>query len=222
MTDRLLVFAKAPEPGRVKTRLGWPAQRAAEFQECLIQDVLDRHRAPGRRVSLWSTGDPKHEFWATVGEVKKQQAGHTLGDRLAAAFQDELVSAEMVITIGTDSPTLPPSYVHMALEKLATVDVVIGPACDGGYYLLGVRGTLPACLFPPDMPWGGPEVFSRTIDGLERAGVTYDLLPFWYDVDRPEDISRLWSHLAWLRRQNIPLPERTVRFIEGLQAGEVL
>ena len=91
----------------------------------------------------------------------RQQVGRSLGERLLIAFNEEMCDGHPVVVLGTDSPTLPPAYVDEAFPQLRSNDAVIGPAFDGGYYLLGMR-QLWRELFPNDMPWGTNQVLDRT------------------------------------------------------------
>ena len=123
------------------------------------------------------------------------------------AFADELSHGLPVVILGTDSPSLPPALVD-AFAALAHKDVVIGPACDGGYYLLGLNHLHPS-LFPVDMDWGTSSVLWKTLSEVRLSQLSLELLPFWYDVDRPEDLDLLRQHLPVLADQNVPVPPRT-------------
>ena len=145
------------------------------------------------------------------------------------AFHSEFRSAECVVIIGTDSPTLPPRIVDEAFDRLSSPSgpnprVVIGPACDGGYYLLGIRQdptdrdsldrTLLA-LFGDGIQWGTCAVLPTTIERLDVAGVHYRLLDFWYDIDRRSDIRMMLAHVGELERQGVPLPKRTLALLKA-------
>jgi len=132
---------------------------------------------------------------------------------MATAFGRELGAGPVVI-IGTDSPTLPPRLVDAAFAALREVDFVVGPACDGGYYLLGAREGVPPVFVGPS--WGGPGVLAHTLDSLERARAPYQLLEFWYDVDRPGDLAFLRAHLPALTAAGEPPPRHTLRALEEL------
>jgi hypothetical protein len=113
------------------------------------------------------------------------------------------ISAELtegagrVVLIGSDSPTLDPSHVVSAFLCLEHKDVVLGPATDGGYYLVGARVPVPE-LFA-DIPWSTPQVLARSVAALRAAGRSLAVLPPWYDVDTPESWDLLAGHLAALR-----------------------
>ena len=213
MTDRLMIFAKAPEPGCVKTRLQLPPEEAAELHAAFVADVVDRHQAKDRVVTVWRAGDLEHGLWETLPAHLAEQPEGDLGDRMAHAFATELALGSAVVVLGTDSPTLPPRLVAEAFERLKSSSVVVGPACDGGYYLLGLRGDIPLALFAEGIAWGGGDVLSTTLERLQSAAVDYDLLDFWYDVDRPADLRLLCAHVPTLRDQGEPIPVRTLEVL---------
>ena len=195
---RLMIFAKAPEPGRVKTRLA-PAvgsENAARLHAAFVRDVVARHRRPGRALTVWRAGDLAHPLWAELGVPLEAQPAGDLGHRMRWAFEREGAAGEAVVILGTDSPSLPPALVDAAFEALTRVPVVLGPACDGGYYLLGLRACAPPIF--EGVPWGTGAVLTDTLAALQRAGLRYALLPFWYDVDRPADLTLLRAHLPTL------------------------
>jgi len=102
------------------------------------------------------------------------------------------------LLLGMDSPTLPLRYISNAFEQLEDVDVVLGPAMDGGYYLIGVSGSdLP--IFQ-DMNWSRPDVLATTVERLRGSSYRLGLLPPWYDVDTLDDWQMLRGHLSALRR----------------------
>ena len=187
--ERLMVFAKAPAPGRVKTRLA-PAvgeAGAARLHAAFVRDVVARHdNPPLRALTVWRAGDLDHPLWAELGVDLETQCSGDLGDRLAHAFAQELADDVPVVVLGTDSPSLPCAFVNRAFAMLQTHAVVLGPACDGGYYLIGIRGAMPAVFKGID--WGTESVFAQTVEALNAAGIEFALLPYWYDVDRPSDL----------------------------------
>ncbi len=210
---RLMVFAKAPRPGTVKTRLELPPETAATLHAAFVRDVVERHRRADRTLTVWTAGGD-HPLWAELGVGLDTQPDGDLGARMRAAFTKELAHGEPVVILGTDSPTLPPRLVDEAFDALGTVDFVIGPACDGGYYLLGARTEVPPVFEGP--VWGGPGVLTHTLDSLARARVPYRLLEFWYDVDRPEDLALMRAHLPALGEAGVPPPRHTVRALEEM------
>ena len=141
------IFAKFPAPGAVKTRLGGPPERGAEVARAFLLDVLERTAAvDAERVVVFAPADAREGMARLVGPavaLVPQSAGD-LGERLGRFIGDRLdAGADRVVVIGTDSPTLPPALIARAFEELARADLVLGPATDGGYYLVGCRRRLP-------------------------------------------------------------------------------
>ena len=202
------VFAKWPAPGTVKTRLAaattpeWAARVAAAF----LADTLDRLAAVGaRRFLAFAPAEAGADFGALAHDrfALVPQGDGDLGARLARFFAARLAEgAAAVVVVGADSPTLPAALVEKAFSELKSADAVLGPATDGGYYLLGCRRP-PAGLFE-GIDWGGPDVLRQTVARLPpdwRLAV----LPPWYDVDSMDDWRMLSGHLAALRRAGLDL-----------------
>jgi len=202
--DRLLVFARPPEAGRVKTRLSppLPPDEAAVVYEACLRDVLALAARERGRLAVWIDGGlAARDYFAQAFPVvpAEPQSAGDLGERIEDAFRrnfDE--GAERVVIVGSDAPTLPESCLHDAFDFLTEVPVVFGPALDGGYYLVGLRrDAWPAAgaLFR-DVPWSTPEVLRISGERAAAAGLALRLLPAWYDIDRPEDLARARAHAA--------------------------
>ena len=188
MTNCLMIFAKAPEMGKVKTRLQLPDREAKTLHEAFVTDVLRGTEGPWERV-LWVT-DAAHPFFQDVGMSVLAQRGPGLGERLAYAFEEMLQFYTRVVVIGTDAPHLGVDVIQNAFNALEKADAVIGPSSDGGYYLLGLTRLMPA-LFTPDMGWGGAHVCANTVEAVRASQVEPSMLPMDFDVDRPDDLKRL-------------------------------
>ncbi|MDH5526770.1 MAG: TIGR04282 family arsenosugar biosynthesis glycosyltransferase [Nitrospirota bacterium] len=209
MGTRLIIFAREPEPGAVKTRLipALGADGAAALYAAFVTDMVTRMArrfetvlsvAPGPR------GTPfLHQLAADTGVTLVDQPGGDLGDRMAEALHRELsTGAGAALLIGTDLPTLPEAHLLEAETRLQHHPLVFGPASDGGYWLAGAsaaartrwhRAVSP--LFAPGIPWSTGTVLRDT---LRRATTLRPALaPCWYDVDDPHDLPRL---LRWLRQ----------------------
>ncbi|WP_066356874.1 TIGR04282 family arsenosugar biosynthesis glycosyltransferase [Geobacter anodireducens] len=197
MSKALMVFAKRPMAGRVKTRLTPPLSPgdAAELYRRMLLDILATcARMAGVALLLfYEPGEGNGHFFAETapGWACRAQEGDDLGARLDSAFQvafDEGYGE--VAVIGTDSPDLPEEYVRLAFELLGrpTVDAVYGPSEDGGYYLLALKRYLPE-LFR-HIPWSTGKVLEQSLARAEAAGVRVELLPVWYDVDTAADLRR--------------------------------
>lgn len=209
----LVVFARAPVAGLVKTRLckpqdGQPAvltpEQAAAVYAAFIADVCRCGARSGiARRRLYVAGDVAHPHLQAVarehGFALCAQTGAELGERMGAAITAELLAgARSVVLIGTDSPTLPVGYLQRAAAFLdESAEVVLGPAADGGYYLIGARQPIPT-VFAAGLVWGTAQVLPATLRRLRRladAGIRVALLPFFYDVDTPYDLQLLACHL---------------------------
>ena len=105
------------------------------------------------------------------------------------------------VLLGTDSPTLPLSFISNAFEQLENVDLVLGPAMDGGYYLIGLSGRVPPIF--QDMNWSRPDVLATTVERLRGSSYRLGLLPPWYDIDTLDDWQMLCGHLSALRRAGV-------------------
>ena len=200
---KILVFARAPVPGETKTRL-IPAlgpEGAATLHALLIErTLLALADLQSASVELWCTPDTEQAFFRHCREkfgcTLKQQQGADLGSRMASALESALADAPWAILLGTDCPDLHARDIQEAIAALNRgTDAVVGPAHDGGYYLIGLRQTSPQ-LFS-DIPWGSGSVWELTRERLEQLGWRYSLLRTQHDLDRPEDL----QHFPRLREQ---------------------
>ena len=192
---QVAVFAKAPVPGEVKTRLValLGAGDAARLHAELVQRALATARNSGvGPVSLWCMPDTSHPFFADCaarfGVCLHEQRGSHLGERMAAAF-DRLLAAGPALLVGSDCPSLREEDLRAAAGSLATHDAVFQPAEDGGYVLAGLARAVPG-LFE-GVRWGGATVMRETRARLRAAGASWREMPVRWDVDRPEDYRRL-------------------------------
>ena len=188
------IFARAPVPGAVKTRLipALGADGAAALQARLLRRTLDMApQSDLAPVQLWCVPDCDHAaFRDWPGVSRYIQQGADLGKRMHNALIAGLETARRVILIGTDCPGLDGGYLHQAIGHLADHDVVLGPAEDGGYVLVGWRR--PVALFT-GIDWGSERVLDQTRTRLQAAGASWRELPLRWDVDRPADVARLAS-----------------------------
>lgn len=205
----LAIFAKKPIAGAVKTRLAETlgAEKAAEVYAAFLGDLVERFRhTADERVVAFTPDDAGEYFQILAGgdyEVVPQGTGD-LGERMQRLFARYLAKqgkSSRVVVIGSDSPTLPHRHVESAFELLREHDVVLGPATDGGYYLIGCR-RLPEDLFQ-GIAWGTAEVLGQTISRLPTAGRKPAVLDPWYDVDTLESWQMLQGHVAALRRAGL-------------------
>ncbi|MED7925211.1 TIGR04282 family arsenosugar biosynthesis glycosyltransferase [Nonomuraea sp. LP-02] len=184
---QLLVIAKEPVPGRVKTRLTPPfsPEQAAVLAEAALRDSLRAVAAtPAAQRVLALDGLPGS--WLPQGLVVIPQRGEGLDERLAAAFSDaHRLRPGPVVLIGMDTPQVTPALLEEAGAALTEHDAVYGPAADGGFWLLGLRRPDPALLL--GVPMSRPDTGKLQLDRLERAGLSVRLLPELTDVDTAAD-----------------------------------
>lgn len=199
--SRILVFAKVPRAGQVKTRLAKAigAEEAARVYGEWLQDAVVRlHRARLAPIELWVTPDTRHPLFRqlvdTIGIELHTQPDGDLGQRMHRVMLHALARCESAVLIGSDCPVMQPDYVQRALAVMeAGVDTVLGPAEDGGYVLLGLRKVV-AELFA-GIPWSTGYVLKATRGQLRavRRNSWAELETLW-DIDRVEDYER-WRAL---------------------------
>lgn len=197
-------MAKRPQPGQTKTRLCPPLapEQAAALYEGFLCDTLDLvWQVAGVRPAIAYTPEDARGYFAQLAPdtVLLLQQGVGLGERLAAVTTDALAAgAPALAAISSDSPTIPLSYLERAFNLLAEgADLVLGPADDGGYYLVGLRRPAPQLFL--DVVMSTPSVLHDTLEVAAQLGLRTVLLPTWYDVDTIEDLDRLRADSAPLR-----------------------
>jgi len=194
---RILIFAKAPEPGFAKTRLipALGAQGAVDLYGRLlvfaVQQVVEADLCP---VELWCAPDSRHPLFQRLAMhdalTLQVQQGEDLGDRMHHGAETALQQAEMVVLIGADCPLMDAAHLQQAFAWLAAgEDAVLGPAEDGGYVLLGLKCSEPR-LFS-NISWGSGEVLDCTRTRLKELGWHWQELPELWDLDHPSDLKRL-------------------------------
>jgi rSAM/selenodomain-associated transferase 1 len=189
----IALFARVPVAGKVKTRL-IPAlgeSGACQLHEGLLARILGvLHEQTLCAAELWLDAAVSHPLTDNCGLPQHLQRGEDLGARMAHAMTMTLQRYQRVLIIGTDTPTLDADYLEQALHALADGNnVVLGPAFDGGYVLIGIADQ-PAPLFDA-VDWGSARVLQQTLDRVAGAGLRCHLLSPQPDVDRPEDLQYL-------------------------------
>lgn len=205
------MFAKQPVPGRVKTRLAadWGDDRAAELYEAFVRDLL-------QRADFDYLDDPDGEIHRVLGFAPDNAAARSwfeeaapdrwhlwpqpnkdLGGRIAKFFAEHAAEAgSSAILIGSDSPTLPVTFILDAFDRLKTADVVICPASDGGYCLIGLRAGFDSASLFKGIDWSSSQVLGQTAERVRDLDLSLELLPIWYDVDSVDGVEMLRGHLA--------------------------
>lgn len=215
----LALFAKAPIPGQVKTRLvpRLSPEQAAELYEAMLLDILDQHaRSAEADLALWYAPAESSGWFRARAPAPYRllpQAGPDLARRMAHLFRFHASEGyERIVLRGTDSPTLPPARVLEAFAALERADLVLCPDRDGGYNLIGLRGPADA-LF--DLELSQASVLEQTLSRARAAQLRFELLEPHYDVDVPADVLRLRRDvLSDVSKRNTP---RTSRWLRGLR-----
>ena len=218
--NALVVFARDPVVGQVKTRLNpfLDLQTTCDLYTCFLSDSLDKICAvksadcfvgiyPSSISGYFERLDPSLSINIFV------QEGKDLGDRMKNAFSARFADGyEDVVIIGADSPSLPLAYIEQAFASKK--DVVLGPSMDGGYYLIGMRKKI-TNLFD-GIAWGSDRVLKDTYCKLESSDVSLELLPVWYDVDRSDDLIFLKTHLELMSAVGQKEAASTKKFLSEL------
>ncbi len=200
----ILVFAKAPLPGQAKTRLipALGAAGAAELHARLVRHTLLQAKAANvGPISLWCAPDVGHPFFeACAGEFaveRHAQQGADLGQRMEYAMAAALQTHRKVVLIGTDCPDLTPTILQEAARTLNhACGVVLVPAHDGGYVLIGAIKHAPPVF--DGVTWGSNTVLARTRRHLRTGGIGWKELPSLPDIDVPDDLARLTTTHSYL------------------------
>lgn len=196
--DRLIVFSRYPEAGKVKTRLipSLGAEGAARLHRRMAELALAKaqklmgHRPLSLEVRYEGGDERRMDEWLGLDIECRPQGEGDLGQRMARAFSDAFrEGAVRVVIIGTDCPGLSTEIVEQAFEVLAQNDLVLGPSRDGGYYLIGLARLIPQLFV--DIPWGTGRVLRKTKNVAQRLGCRFSLLEPLADVDRPKDLKIL-------------------------------
>ncbi len=194
MNNALLIFIKNVQKGKVKTRL---AQTLGDDKALKIYQALLEHTHSvadtfvGNRMVFYSQFIEENDSWQVSKFQKYLQQGNDLGERMQYAFETAFEENDTVIIIGSDCASLTPEILQKAVEKLENHDFVLGPALDGGYYLLGMSTFQP--LVFEEIKWSTSEVLSKTVQHIKDLNKTYALLEPLSDIDYAED----WEKWGW-------------------------
>jgi rSAM/selenodomain-associated transferase 1 len=216
--NKLGIFVRTPMAGEVKTRLVPPLSpdAASDLYTAFLRDLFERMAQAKVRPTVFYAGESSRELESSVPEgwPMVAQRGPDLGARMAAAFDTLLAEpGSRAVLIGSDSPDLPLAHLKRGFQKLKHRDVVLGPAADGGYYLIGLRAPAPR-LFE-GVRWGESTVLAETVERIAREGLTLSLLPVWYDVDDAASLSLLRALCAARRASGGLCLAHTERLLEA-------
>lgn len=209
MKTCVIVFAKNPVPNQVKTRLvpTLSPEQAATLYTAFLTDWCDTlAKLPDVGLIIaYTPAEARFDLQVLIGydALYIPQIGADLGERLSAVTQ---WAAEhgytKILLVGSDSPTLPISYISKAFTLLDSRDIVVGPSTDGGYYLIGFSATNIAMTVPfvfEEIAWSTADVFQQTVAHIRSLKATFGLLPPWYDIDTAEDLAFLHAHISAMR-----------------------
>lgn len=194
-------MAKVPLPGAVKTRLEpiLSPESCAALATAFLVDTAEKARRVNENVIIaFSPASEKPALSKIIGDNSAifAQTGNDLGERIVSSFSHAFASgADLVVMIGTDSPTFPADYVEQAFEFLELeTDVVLGKTTDGGFYLIGLRSTVPPIF--ADVRWSSPNTFHDVYRNASRLELHLREVPSWFDVDEPHDLEKLRAELT--------------------------
>lgn len=192
----VIVFLKAPETGRVKTRLSGVLDPAAllDLYRAFIGDTLEALETAGKVFICFSPPEAKEGLrsWLGEGYDYLPQQGADLGERMSNAFEEIFNRGySSALLIGTDIPELTRDHMAEARQALSTTDAVIGPTGDGGYYLIGFQKPAFSNAVFHGIPWSTTSVLDQTLKAMTQASLQYKLLSRLEDIDTPEDLNAL-------------------------------
>lgn len=197
--QHLIIFTRYPEPGKTKTRLipvlgsVGAANIQRQMTEYTIFQVQELQKAIAISVEVRFAGGDSQlmQDWLGLDLVYQSQGEGDLGSRMARSLGNAFqCGAENVIIIGTDCPGVNAQILVTAFENLHAFDLVLGPAIDGGYYLIGLRQPIPELFV--NIEWGTAQVFQKTVDIAQKLNLSHVNLSPLADVDRPEDLP-IWE-----------------------------
>jgi len=216
---RVLLFIRAPEQGRVKTRLEKKlgAATVLALYRCFVEDIIETISAGGYELMVFfSPPDKASVVREWLGETIpiRPQTGRTLGEKMRNAFSYVFAAdVDQAILMGSDFPDLDPGIIAEAFAFLQKKEAVIGPAEDGGYYLIGFRkDAFDGGVFS-GIDWGTATVFRETMQRFRDANLGSHVLPSWRDIDTPDDLAAFHQR----NRVNGPGRLKTMQLLKQLR-----
>lgn len=188
--NALIIFIRNPIRGTVKTRLAQTLGKDKAFD--IYKELLEITRQQSIKVNaqcyLYYSDHIELDAWSETTFIKKVQSGIDLGARMANAFNEVLQTHSKAIIIGSDCPYITSQIIDHSFHLLSNNDVILGPAIDGGYYLLGMKSTSPSIF--ESMPWSESNLYEKTIEKLNQLNYTYTSLIKMEDIDTEEEWNR--------------------------------
>jgi uncharacterized protein len=210
--NALILFFKYPELGKVKTRLAATLgdDLAYQLYSCFLLDISAMTRRVNAKTIIVYSGPSGVSFPDFPDVQCLRQRGRDIGERMYFALLDVFaLGFERCALIGCDIPDLPAGIINDALEMLCSIDVVLGPSTDGGYYLVGCKkDTLRQSIFS-DIPWSTRGVFSETLKCIAREGLDAAELPQWSDIDEPDDLKNFYK-----KNSHEASPSKVIQFLK--------
>jgi len=204
----IILFARAPLPGQVKTRLltHLEPEQAAFLHKWFVRDTLEMLLALDDASDIELHTDTSTDAWTGVPVARFLQAPGGLGDRMLHAISAGLEAGRSRVTIlGSDSPTLPASHLRKLL--LSNGEVALGPVTDGGYYAISCRKAHPRMF--AGVEFSTARTLGQTVEAVRSSGLSLELGEPWFDVDTPEDLEQL--------AQSANLPRHTAKYLGQLR-----
>ncbi len=218
-----MIFIKYPDPGNVKTRLqpDLTSEDAASLYRAIVEDIVSRFKNPldYDLYLFYSPGKAGLEFEKWLGSSFKYvaQQGRDLGEKMYNAFVwASEQSYEQSVLIGSDLPTIESELIDETFDKLENSDVVLGPAVDGGYYLIGMKK--PNKQIFENIHWGNDVVYSATFKNASRQKLAVTKMKMLRDLDTMTDVLRLWNFLKLSDNGQIKMLTETFNVIKKILA----
>jgi rSAM/selenodomain-associated transferase 1 len=216
---RVLVFVRAPELGRVKTRLEkkMDAVTVLGLYQCFVEDIIQTLTSGGHDITVYFAPSHKEsavQTWLGPTIHIQAQTGMSLGEKMRNAFSNVFATGvDQALLIGSDFPDLDIGILQEAFVSLQKKDMTIGPAKDGGYYLMGFRkDTFDGDVFT-GIDWGTEHVFQQTLQHIHAAGLKDHVLPIWQDMDTFEDLTAFYHR----SKANGLMHLKTMQFMSRLK-----
>ena len=215
----VILFARDPVLGQVKTRLSslLDDETILRLYTCFVEDSLEKIRLVDNADCFVGISPSRLSgfFNRIEGSDTRLfiQQGKDLGEKMRQAFVDRFADGyKKVVIIGSDSPSLPVSYINQGLSS--DKDLILGPSSDGGYYLIAMTGKVSEVF--GGIAWGTDRVLDETLNCVKKTGVSLELLPVWYDVDLPEDLKFLKTHLKLIAQSGLCEGGETKKFLDEM------
>ena len=215
----VILFARDLILGQVKTRLSssFDDETILRLYTCFVEDSLEKIRQVDNADCFVGISPSNISgFFNGIEDSDTRlfiQQGKDLGDKMRQAFVDRFSDGyKKVVIIGSDSPSLPVSYINQTLTS--DKDFILGPSIDGGYYLIAMTGKVSEVF--DGIAWGTEQVLDETLNRVKKAGVSLELLPVWYDVDFPEDLKFLKTHLELITQSGLCEVGKTKKILDEI------